>query len=71
MELWSAHGHAGWDGLAPDPDEAWSQARRCLAASVGSGTPDPFDVGRGLVLQVVLDAAARSLAESGRRVPLP
>lgn len=69
VELFSDHGSLQWDTADIDHDECWPVLRAELAAAVRHGTPVTADVTRGLELQIVLDAIARS-HEQGARVVL-
>ena len=66
VELFSDRGSLRWDTTGVDHDECWPVLRAELAAAVRYGAPVSADVSRGLELQVVLDAAERSLATGAR-----
>ncbi len=62
FDLYGPTGVLAFDGVAGAADEPWSAARRSFAQAVRAGVPPPLDARRGLVLQELIDRAARAAA---------
>ncbi|MBA8990783.1 putative dehydrogenase [Curtobacterium pusillum] len=65
IDLFGHSPRAHFSGAAIDPDAVWARIRAEFAAAVRDGAPPTVDVARGLHVQRLLDAAARSLAADG------
>jgi predicted dehydrogenase len=64
IELFGPTGALGLDFATVDHAECWPVVRAELAAAVRTGTPHPLDVRRGLLLQELVEKAARATSGS-------
>ena len=62
VELYGPAGLLEFDGVAAPVEEPWAGVRRRFAEAFHSGLSSALDVRRGLLLQRLIDQAARSLA---------
>jgi hypothetical protein len=61
-DLYGPEGSLSFDAASGrDEDGGWATVRREFAAAVRSGMPHQLDVHRGLLIQELIDRAARSL----------
>ena len=60
FELYGPAGSLEFDARAPGEENGWARVREAFAATVRNGGPHALDVRRGVRLQELIDAAARS-----------
>jgi len=70
VEVYSNGGTATYSSLGMDHAEIWPIVRREFAAAVRTGAPVTVDVTRAFHVQRIVEAAARSLAAGGDRMPV-
>ncbi|MFB2597887.1 Gfo/Idh/MocA family protein [Herbiconiux sp. P17] len=71
VEVYSNAGTATYSTAGMDHGEVWPILRAEFAAAVREGAPVTVDVRRAFRVQELVEAAARSLASGGERMPVP